>query len=57
MNTRPIIETANEQPALSVAFNDDSSRFAVGLDSGFCSTLAFYSSLYCLHLHLQLTLP
>ncbi|KAI1361109.1 WD40 repeat-like protein [Xylaria arbuscula] len=36
MNTRPVIETASEQPALSIAFNDDSSRFAVGLDSGFC---------------------
>ncbi|KAI0203261.1 WD40 repeat-like protein [Astrocystis sublimbata] len=37
MNTRPPIELPSEQAALSVAFNNDSSRFAVGLDSGFCS--------------------
>ncbi|KAI0551477.1 WD40 repeat-like protein [Xylaria curta] len=40
MNTRPPIESPNEQAALSVAFNNDSSRFAVGLDSGFCIFLA-----------------
>ncbi|KAI1077553.1 WD40-repeat-containing domain protein [Whalleya microplaca] len=36
MNTRPPIETPNEHAALSVAFNNDASRFVVGLDSGFC---------------------
>ncbi|KAI0536864.1 WD40 repeat-like protein [Xylaria digitata] len=40
MNTRPPIESPSEQAALSVAFNNDSSRFAVGLDSGFCIFLA-----------------
>lgn len=40
MNTRPPIESPSEQAALSVAFNHDSSRFAVGLDSGFCIFLA-----------------
>ncbi|KAI0172795.1 WD40-repeat-containing domain protein [Hypoxylon sp. FL1284] len=36
MNTRPVIESPSEHAALSVTFNDDSSRFVVGLDSGFC---------------------
>ncbi|KAI1259568.1 WD40 repeat-like protein [Xylariaceae sp. FL1019] len=36
MNTRPPIERPSENAALSVAFNSDSTRFAVGLDSGFC---------------------
>lgn len=40
MNTRPPIESPSEQAALSVAFNHDSSRFAVGLDTGFRSTPA-----------------
>ncbi|KAI1181197.1 WD40 repeat-like protein [Nemania sp. FL0916] len=40
MNTRPLIESPSEQAALSVAFNNDSSRFAVGLDSGFRIFLA-----------------
>ncbi|KAI1819307.1 WD40 repeat-like protein [Xylaria intraflava] len=40
MNTRPPIELPSEQAALSVAFNNDSSRFAVGIDSGFCIFLA-----------------
>ncbi|KAI0403891.1 WD40 repeat-like protein [Xylaria palmicola] len=40
MNTRPPIESPTEHAALSVAFNNDSSRFAVGLDSGFCIYLA-----------------
>ncbi|KAI0118287.1 WD40 repeat-like protein [Nemania sp. FL0031] len=40
MNTRPPIESPSELPALSVAFNNDSSRFAVGLDSGFRIFLA-----------------
>ncbi|RYP84849.1 hypothetical protein DL770_005142 [Monosporascus sp. CRB-9-2] len=35
MNTRPPIEAPNEPVVLSVSFNNDSSRFAVGLDSGF----------------------
>lgn len=37
MNTRPPIEAPNEPAVLSVAFNNDCSRFAVGLDSGFGS--------------------
>lgn len=37
MNTRPIIETSNNPVALSAAFNQDNTCFAVGLDSGFCS--------------------
>ncbi|CAJ2504118.1 Uu.00g115120.m01.CDS01 [Anthostomella pinea] len=36
MNTRPPIENPSEHAALSVAFNNDASRFTVGLDSGFC---------------------
>ncbi|KAI1184493.1 WD40 repeat-like protein [Nemania serpens] len=40
MNTRPPIESPSEQAALSVAFNHDSSRFAVGLDTGFRILLA-----------------
>ncbi|ORY67783.1 WD40-repeat-containing domain protein [Pseudomassariella vexata] len=36
MNTRPPIEAPNEPAVLSVAFNDDASRFSVGLNSGFC---------------------
>ncbi|KAI0837908.1 WD40 repeat-like protein [Hypoxylon sp. FL0890] len=35
MNTRPAIESPNEHAALSVTFNTDSSRFVVGLDTGF----------------------
>ena len=37
MNTRPPIEAPNEPAVLSVAFNNDNSRFAVGIDSGFGS--------------------
>ncbi|KAI2639222.1 hypothetical protein GGS21DRAFT_506487 [Xylaria nigripes] len=40
MNTRPPIELPSEQAALSIAFNNDSSRFAVGIDSGFVVFLA-----------------
>ncbi|KAI5921903.1 WD40-repeat-containing domain protein [Camillea tinctor] len=40
MNTRPPIESPNEHAALSVAFNNDASRFTVGLDSGFCIFLS-----------------
>ncbi|KAI2614999.1 WD40 repeat-like protein [Hypoxylon sp. NC1633] len=40
MNTRPVIETPSEHAALSVTFNNDASRFAVGLDSGFCIFLS-----------------
>ncbi|KAI1323604.1 WD40 repeat-like protein [Xylariaceae sp. FL0255] len=40
MDTRPPIEAPSEQAALSVAFNQDSSRFVVGLNSGFCILLA-----------------
>lgn len=37
MNTRPAIESSNNPLALSVSFNQDSSCFSVGLDTGFCS--------------------
>ncbi|KAL7621513.1 Phosphatidylinositol 3,5-bisphosphate-binding protein [Parahypoxylon ruwenzoriense] len=40
MNTRPLIETPDEHAALSVTFNNDASRFVVGLDSGFCIFLS-----------------
>ncbi|KAI1379070.1 WD40-repeat-containing domain protein [Hypoxylon crocopeplum] len=40
MNTRPAIESPSEHAALSVTFNNDASRFAVGLDSGFCIFLS-----------------
>ncbi|KAH8201819.1 hypothetical protein TruAng_003993 [Truncatella angustata] len=36
MNTRPPIEAPNEPTVLSVAFNDDASRFSVGLNTGLC---------------------
>ncbi|KAH8662362.1 WD40-repeat-containing domain protein [Xylariales sp. PMI_506] len=36
MNTRPPVEAPSEPAILSVAFNDDASRFSVGLNSGFC---------------------
>jgi WD40 repeat protein len=36
MNTRPPIETPSTTVVLSISFNDDSSCFSVGLDSGFC---------------------
>ena len=41
-NTRPPIEAPNEPAALSVAFNNDNSRFAVGTDSGFGSEYALF---------------
>ncbi|KXJ94136.1 WD40-repeat-containing domain protein [Microdochium bolleyi] len=40
MDTRPPIEAPNESPVLSVAFNQDASRFAVGLPTGFCIYLS-----------------
>ncbi|KAI1818580.1 WD40 repeat-like protein [Poronia punctata] len=40
MNTRPPIESPSDQAALSVAFNQDCSRFSVGMDSGFRIFLA-----------------
>lgn len=36
MNTRPAIDESTGPVALAVAFNQDSSCFAVGLDTGFC---------------------
>ncbi|KIW16934.1 hypothetical protein PV08_04124 [Exophiala spinifera] len=36
MNTRPIIDESSGPIALSAAFNNDASCFAVGLDTGFC---------------------
>lgn len=36
MNTRPVIDESSGPASLSVAFNNDSTCFAVGLDSGFC---------------------
>ena len=38
MNTRPAIDESNGPVSLSVVFNQDSSCFAVGLDTGFCGT-------------------
>ena len=38
MNTRPKIAASNEPAVLSVAFNNDASRFSVGLNNGFNST-------------------
>ncbi|KAL8806043.1 MAG: hypothetical protein Q9182_001575 [Xanthomendoza sp. 2 TL-2023] len=36
MNTRPAIDESTGPVSLTVAFNQDSSCFAVGLDTGFC---------------------
>lgn len=36
MNTRPIIDESPASIALSAAFNNDASCFAVGLETGFC---------------------
>ncbi|KAL8876630.1 MAG: hypothetical protein Q9192_008830, partial [Flavoplaca navasiana] len=36
MNTRPAIDESTGPIALNVGFNQDSSCFAVGLDTGFC---------------------
>ena len=36
MNTRPAIDESTGPVSLAVAFNQDSSCFSVGLDSGFC---------------------
>lgn len=41
MNTRPAIDESVGPVSLSVAFNQDSSCFATGLDSGFCGELNF----------------
>ena len=38
MNTRPAIDESTGPVSLSVVFNQDSSCFAVGLDTGFCGT-------------------
>ena len=38
MNTRPAIDETTGPVSLSVAFNQDSSCFSVGLDTGFCGT-------------------
>ena len=38
MNTRPAIDESAGPVSLSVAFNQDSSCFSVGLDTGFCGT-------------------
>ncbi|KHO01357.1 WD repeat domain phosphoinositide-interacting protein [Metarhizium album ARSEF 1941] len=37
MNVRPVIEASNPTAVLSVTFNNDSSCFAVGLESGICN--------------------
>ena len=39
MNVRPPIEASTPTAVLSVAFNSDSSCFAVGLESGLCSMI------------------
>ncbi|KAL8955333.1 MAG: hypothetical protein Q9193_006775, partial [Seirophora villosa] len=36
MNTRPAIDESPGPISLAVAFNQDSSCFVVGLDTGFC---------------------
>ncbi|ETS73925.1 hypothetical protein PFICI_13791 [Pestalotiopsis fici W106-1] len=36
MNTRPPIEASHEPTVLSVAFNNDASRFSIGLNTGLC---------------------
>lgn len=47
MNTRPAIDESAGPVSLSVAFNQDSSCFSVGLDSGFCGTYkSFYTVLW-----------
>ena len=38
MNTRPAIDESTGPIALNVGFNQDSSCFAVGLDTGFCGS-------------------
>lgn len=40
MNTRPAIDESAGPVSLSAAFNQDSSCFSVGLDTGFCGKLA-----------------
>lgn len=42
MNTRPAIDESAGPVSLSVAFNQDSSCFSVGLDSGFCGNRSFH---------------
>ncbi|KAI4215376.1 MAG: hypothetical protein LQ351_002276 [Letrouitia transgressa] len=39
MNTRPAIDDSAGPISLSAAFNQDSSCFAVGLDTGFCGMM------------------
>ncbi|KAL8837620.1 MAG: hypothetical protein Q9176_005537 [Flavoplaca citrina] len=43
MNTRPAIDESTGPIALNVGFNQDSSCFAVGLDTGFCGSCVFNS--------------
>ena len=42
MNTRPAIDESAGPVSLSCAFNQDSSCFSVGLDTGFCGTSSPY---------------
>ena len=42
MNTRPAIDESAGPVSLSVAFNQDSSCFSVGLDTGFCGELGLF---------------
>lgn len=44
MNTRPAIDESAGPISLSVAFNQDSSCFSVGLDTGFCGMLKIGSN-------------
>lgn len=41
MNTRRAIDESAGPVSLSASFNQDSSCFAVGLDTGFCGMLRF----------------
>lgn len=41
MNTRPAIDESVGPVSLAVAFNQDSSCFSVGLDSGFCGIVPY----------------
>lgn len=43
MNTRPPIEASHGPTVLSVAFNNDTSRFSIGLDTGLSGKCIYQS--------------
>ena len=50
MNTRSAIDESAGPVSLSVAFNQDSSCFSVGLDSGFCGmSLQLINFVWCVY--------